>query len=120
MTYQKRIGAIGEEFAAEYLRDKGFQLLEQNFNVIYGEIDLIALEGDVVVFVEVKTRTSDTFGKPEDSVTSAKIEKMHKAALMWLQSHPDAPDDWRMDVIAIRLDRQNKLLDLQHFINAYL
>ena len=120
MTYQKRIGKIGEKLAADYLTDKGYYLLEQNFNVVYGEIDLIALDGEIVVFVEVKTRTSDTFGSPEDSITSSKIEKMQNAALMWLQAHPDAPDDWRMDVIAILIDRQNNLMDLQHFVDAYL
>jgi len=120
MTYQKRIGKIGEKLAAGYLTGKGYQLLEFNFNVVYGEIDLIALDGEIVVFVEVKTRTSDTFGSPEDSITSAKLEKIQNAALMWLQAHPDAPDDWRLDVIAILIDRQNNLLDLQHFVDAYL
>ena len=57
MTYQNRIGKIGEQIAAEYLADNGYQLLDRNFNVRYGEIDLIAFETDIVVFVEVKTRT---------------------------------------------------------------
>lgn len=120
MTYQKRIGNTGEKIAAEYLINKGYQLLEKNFNVVYGEIDLIALEDDIVVFVEVKTRTSDTFGRPEDSITSAKIERLQNAALMWLQAHPDAPDDWRVDVIGILIDHQNNLVDLQHFLDVYL
>ena len=120
MTYQKRIGKIGEQIAADYLADNGYQLVGKNFNVPYGEIDLIELDGDMVVFVEVKTRTSKTFGLPEDSVTPAKLEKMQNAAVMWLQAHPDAPDDWRIDVIAILIDHQHNVLDLQHFINAYL
>lgn len=119
MTYQKRIGKLGEKIAAEYLADKGYQLLDKNFNVKYGEIDLVALDKDCVVFVEVKTRTSDAFGNPEDSVTPAKIERMQNAALLWLQAHTEAPDDWRMDVIAIFLDHQNNIKDLQHFVNTY-
>lgn len=119
MTYQQRIGKIGERIAAEYLLKKDYQVLDQNFNVKYGEIDLVALEADCVVFVEVKTRTSAIFGNPEDSVTPAKIERVQNAALMWLQAHPEAPDNWRVDVIAILLDRQNNVRDLQHFVNAY-
>jgi putative endonuclease len=119
MTYQKHIGEIGERIAEKYLQDQGYLVLDQNFTVKYGEIDLVAQDGDCVVFVEVKTRTSAAFGNPEDSVTPAKIERMQNAALMWLQVHPEAPDDWRMDVIAILIDQHNHVNDLQHFINAY-
>lgn len=119
MTYQKQIGKIGEDLAADYLIKQGCQILARNFSVRFGEIDLIALDGDDLIFVEVKTRTTDTFGAPEDSVTPAKVERMQSAAMMWLQAHPEAPDDWRMDVIAILIDHQNKVLDLQHFVNIY-
>jgi len=119
MTYQKQIGALGESIAAKYLQDQGYQVLDQNFTVKYGEIDLVALDEDCVVFVEVKTRRSATFGNPEDSVTPAKIERMENAALLWLQAHPEVPDEWRMDVIAILIDRDKQVSDLQHFINAY-
>ena len=120
MTYQKRIGKIGENIAADHLFAQGYQLLDKNFIVRYGEIDLVMLEDDVVVFVEVKTRTSDAYGAPEDSVTPVKIEKLHNAALMWLQAHPESPDNWRIDVVAILIDHQNHVLDLQHFTNVYL
>ncbi len=120
MTYQKRIGRAGEQIASEYLSQKGYQLLDHNYSALYGEIDLIALDRDVVVFIEVKTRTSDTFGAPEDGVTANKLEKLQNTALMWLQAHPDSPGDWRIDVIAVLLDHKSNLLDLQHFLDAYL
>lgn len=120
MTYQKRIGKIGEHIAAGYLQENGYQVLDQNFNARYGEIDLIALDADCVVFVEVKTRTTDSFGNPEDSITSAKMERLQNAALLWLEAHPEAPEDWRLDVIAIVLDHQKQVKDLQHFINTDL
>lgn len=120
MTYQQHIGKIGEQIAADFLTDLGFEVLDRNFKVRYGEIDLVALDGDLLVFVEVKTRTTDTFGAPEVSITSAKLERLQNAALLWLQEHPDAPDDWRVDVIAILIDRHNHVRDLQHFIGAYL
>lgn len=118
MTYQKQIGERGESIAAEFLRQKGFQLLEQNFTSRYGEIDLVALQSDCVVFVEVKTRTTKTFGNPEDSITPAKLERVQKAGLMWLQEHPEAPGDWRIDVVAILMDAKYQVQDIKHFVNV--
>lgn len=119
-TYQKRVGNAGEQIAAKHLSQIGYQLLDQNYSTRYGEIDLIALDGDVIVFVEVKTRTSDTFGAPEESITATKIEKIQNTALIWLRDHPESPEDWRIDVIAVLVDQNNRLLDLQHFIDANL
>ena len=82
MTYQKRIGNQGEKIAAAYLESKGYRILEQNYHTRFGEIDLVAQEGDSLVFVEVKARTSTTFGLPEASVTPAKLEKIENAILV--------------------------------------
>ena len=120
MTYQKHIGKSGEQIAAQYLADKGYQVIEQNYHAAYGEIDLIALDEGTVVFVEVKTRTSETFGLPEESITPTKMARLQNTALMWMQAHPDAPDDWRIDVIALQVDRQSNSVDLEHFIGADL
>jgi putative endonuclease len=117
MTYQKKIGNLGEAIASEFLQAKGYQYLEQHFTTRFGELDLVMQEGDTIVFVEVKTRTSDTFGLPEVSVTQEKIEKLQKSALLWLQANPEAPDDWRLDVVAVLLDRQKTIRDIHHFIN---
>ncbi len=118
--YQKHIGNIGEKIAADYLQSEGYQLVDQNFTTRYGELDLVALEGGNLVFVEVKTRTSATFGLPEESVTPTKLERIQNAALLWLQAHPEYPDDWRVDVIAILLDHDKAVQDLHHFINVQL
>jgi putative endonuclease len=118
MTYQKWIGDKGEQIAAEYLKDKGCRILEQNYHTRFGEIDLVAQEDDALVFVEVKTRTNTDFGLPEASVTPAKLEKIESAALLWLQDHPDYHDDWRIDVIAILLKKDKTVEDIQHFINV--
>ena len=118
MTYQKRIGNKGEQIAAKYLEDKGFRVLEQNYHTRFGEIDLVAQEGDALVFVEVKTRTNTDFGLPEASVTPEKLEKIENAILLWLQDHPDYHDDWRIDVIAILLKKDKTVDDIQHFINV--
>lgn len=117
VTYQKSIGNKGENIAARYLQDKGYQILDQNFITRYGELDIVAIESETIVFVEVKTRTSTAFGLPETSVTQEKIERIQNAGLLWLQAHPEMPDDWRIDVISIFFDPQNHVSDLQHFIN---
>jgi putative endonuclease len=118
MTYQKRIGKIGEAIAAKHLASKGYQILDQNFTSRFGEIDLVALDKDCVAFVEVKTRTTVGFGHPEESITESKLEKLENTALLWLEAHPEAPDDWRIDVIAILLDHQNNVRELKHFVNT--
>ena len=120
MTYQQQIGRKGENIALDFLIDKGYQVLEQNFHTRYGEIDLVMSQGEMIVFVEVKTRTSTAFGAPEASITSTKLEHLINAGLLWLQAHPEAPDDWRIDVISIFLSRQNDSSEIQHFINATL
>jgi putative endonuclease len=120
MTYQKQLGDKGETIAAEYLQREKFQLLDKQYHTRFGEIDIVALDSDMIVFVEVKTRTSDRFGLPEESITPAKIEHLENAGLIWLQEHPDSPEDWRIDVISLLLDHQDQVLDLHHFKNVHL
>ena len=120
MTYQKQIGNLGEKIAERFLEERGYTVLDRKFSTRYGELDLVAIEDETenVVFIEVKTRTTGTFGMPEDSITHAKLERVQNAALLWLQAHPDTKDDWRIDVISIILDQKNEIRDIQHFINV--
>ena len=120
MTYQRDIGSQGERIAADYLEDKGYQLLDTNYHTRYGELDLVMIEKDTIVFVEVKTRTSVAYGFPEESVTELKMEHLENAGLLWLQENPEAPDDWRIDVVSIFLDRHGQPQKIYHFINASL
>ena len=117
MTYQKKIGDFGETLAADYLQSKGYLLLDRHYTTRYGELDLVMQESGTIVFVEVKTRTTFTYGLPEASITPGKMEKIQNSALLWLQAHPDAPDDWRVDAVAVLLDHRRSLKDLQHFEN---
>lgn len=118
MTYQRQIGNLGEKIAAEFLSHKGFELLDQNYHTRYGELDLVTSTSDNIVFVEVKTRTSVSFGSPESSITEAKLERIQNAALLWLQEHPESGDDWRIDVVAVTMDRRKNVKEIQHFINV--
>ncbi len=116
-TYQQYVGQQGEEIAANYLQQQGYQILDRNYHSRFGEVDLVAEKDDVVVFVEVKARTSVSFGLPEESVTAEKLAKIYDTAILWLQEHPEQPDDWRVDVIAIQMDKGLQPKDIQHFID---
>ena len=116
-TYQQHTGQQGEDLAADFLQEQGYQILDRNYHSRFGEVDLVAEKDQTIVFVEVKARTNDRFGLPEESVTPEKLEKIYDTALLWLQEHPDKPDDWRVDVIAIQMDQTHQAKDIQHFID---
>lgn len=118
MSYKKWIGDKGEQIAADYLDELGFQIVERNYNTRYGEIDLVVQKDGELVFVEVKTRSNKAFGLPEASVTPEKLARIENAGLLWLEAHPDSLDNWRIDVIAILLDNNKMVDDIQHFINV--
>ncbi len=98
--YKQILGAWGESQAAEFLTKNGLQIIAKNFRTSQGEIDLIAKEGDVLVFVEVKTRSNLKFGFPEEAVTDKKVEHLLAAAETYLLENLDV-QKWRMDVVAV-------------------
>ena len=99
MKHNQRIGKWGEETAAEYLTERGCEIVTHNARTPYGEIDIVARQGDVTLFVEVKTRTSDKMGLPEESITARKREHMLAAADHYAAEHEI--DHWQIDVISI-------------------
>lgn len=117
MKGRKSLGNWGEKIAAEYLLEKGYLILERNYRSSYGEIDLIVQIDKVTVFVEVKTRSSNRFGYPEEAVTRAKMEHLFSSAQAYLQTHPEISGDWRIDVIAIARSRGVLPEEIVHFEN---
>ena len=113
---QQRVGREGEERAALYLQQNGFEIIARNFRTRHGEIDLIARERGVVVFVEIKTCSSDAFGRPESWVTPLKQRRIAGAALHWIHQNHCENQDCRFDVIAIDLRESG---GLQHIRNAF-
>ena len=113
------IAKIGESLAAKHLKARGYRILAQNYRARRGEIDLIARDGEFIVFVEVKTRRSLKFGLPQAAVTLQKQRQISKVALAYLQSRNlmDAP--CRFDVIAIHLSPQLELLKLEQIESAF-
>ena len=98
---RKMLGKAGEDRAARFLVKQGYKILERNYRVPSGEIDLIALHKGEVVFVEVKTRSSDAFGAPELAVTPRKQRQMVKAALGYIKYKKLHQVPCRFDVVAI-------------------
>ena len=102
-SHNQRLGKRGEAAAANFLASQGYTVLGENLRTPYGEIDLLAEDAGMLVFVEVKTRTSTTFGAPEEAVTPAKLTHMHEAALHLIDTQPETYGDrpFRFDVIAV-------------------
>jgi putative endonuclease len=101
LNRQQRFGKKSERLAADYLKRKGYQILETNYRSKVGEIDIIAREKGTIVFVEVKARSSNRFGSPKGAVTPAKQRKISMAALDYLKRSGQADASARFDVVAI-------------------
>lgn len=101
MDERRIFGNQGEALAADYLKSKGFRILERQFARPYGEIDLICLDGNEVVFVEVKSRRTNQYGYPEDSVTPKKIRHLLRVVEEYLLFSNLCESQWRIDVVAI-------------------
>ncbi len=114
---KKQLGNWGEEAAAEYLIEHGVDIIDKNVRTQNGEIDIIGKQNGVLVFFEVKTRRSNKFGNPEDAVNARKKEHMIKSAIEYIQSNLDLDIEWRMDVIAINVNQENKKI-IRWFENA--
>ena len=112
------LGDRGENAAERQLRKAGMDILARGFRYRGGEIDLIARDGSELVFVEVKTRTSDDFGNPEESVTWVKRRKILRTATYYLQSRSALEQPCRFDVISIRVDAQGDPV-LEHLRDAF-
>ena len=104
---RKRLGDWGEAYARRFLQRHGYCIIESNYRCPYGEIDLVARDGDCLVFVEVKSRRSEAFGRPQEAVTPAKQQKLVQSAQEYIQSHADLPQMWRIDVVGIQLGGRN-------------
>jgi len=116
--HRQSLGQKGEAMASTFLKEQGYTILERNYRTPYGEIDIIARQADTIVFVEVKTRASSTFGPPEISITHRKAEHMRSAAEYYIQQHPELNNDWRIDVLALQLKTDATAPKIDHFENV--
>ena len=111
-------GILGEKLAKDFLKKRGYRIVETNYRCPEGEIDIVARHRDYLVFVEVRTKKSLEFGSPEESITPAKRERMKATAFRYRQTHSSLPPSWRIDVVAVELNQQGKPSRIELIENA--
>lgn len=105
---QGDLGRFGESVAVAELQKRGYEILERNCRLRAGEIDVVARQAGEIVFVEVKTRTSGEHGDPQDAVTAQKARRLVHLGMAYLAQHGLRDVQWRIDVVAVRLDPGGK------------
>jgi putative endonuclease len=114
---RRKQGTAGEDLAVQYLQKNGLKILERNYRFERGEIDIVAEDGEDLVFVEVKARRSNSFGAPEDAVTEEKQKQVYNVADGYLFEHNIDDRPCRFDVVAIEF--QNGCNEIRHIRNAF-
>ncbi len=115
---RQQLGATGEKLARDFLKKKGYKIIDTNFRCREGEVDIITRKKDCLVFVEVRTKTGDSFGSPEESITFAKREKLISSALTYMSERQGLPETWRIDFVAVELDPSGKARRIEIIENA--
>lgn len=114
-------GSAAERYVAGRLQRDGYRVLESNWRTRYGEIDIVAVQNDVLVFVEVRARTGSRLGHAEESVSRRKLDRVMNAALAYIEQHPEYADQfWRVDLVAVTLDPTGAVQRFRHFENITL
>src|SRR6266404_332947 len=116
-------GNRGEQFAVEFLASQGFQVIDRNFRIRGGEIDIIAIDpstssgpmggGKTLVFIEVKTRSSGDYGTPLEAIGYYKMRALIKATQFYKMKHPKLPDLLRIDAVSVLINDEGELMDLE-------
>lgn len=114
--FNRQVGSVGEKAAENYLLKKGYKIISRNLTTRFGEIDLIARDHDILVFVEIKTKKGVDFGPPEEMFTKSKYEKVKRMATTYLEGR-EVP--CRIDMVAVVLDSGNFPISINHYENVY-
>jgi len=109
-------GRLGEKLASEYLKRKGYRILEQNYRTRYAEIDLVARKKDVLVFVEVRTKIGEQFGTPEETLNWKKLQKIKRNAFSYA-SRVKWNKLYRIDAVCIVLEKDYTIQRVHHYEN---
>ena len=109
MPATRDLGAFGEDLAEKFLQKNGYKILQRNFRSRFGEIDIVAQDKDVLVFVEVKARWSEKFGLPEEAITPWKLRSIIKTTQYFQLLNPKLPEALRIDLVAIELSSSGEV-----------
>ena len=113
-TSRARLGRWGEGVASRFLQEKGYRIITTNYRSLWGELDIIAQDGEELVFVEVRTRHSVKYGTPEESLSDAKVQRLLDTCHNYLQRYADPDAHWRIDLVCIRLGPGYRLESVSH------
>lgn len=117
--FTRVLGDAGERAAAAFLRRLGYKILQRNYTCSLGEIDIICCDGDTIVFVEVKTLSSDAAADPEVHVNTAKMRQIEKVARAWLSAKGEPDLACRFDVVSVVLPPKGEPV-IRHIVEAFL
>ena len=116
-THNQKVGQWGEQVAAEHLLSRGCEVIGRNIRTPYGEIDIVAMDGDRLVFIEVKARTQNTRGKPEDFVDVRKQRQLKRVAEGYYHINKLTDQACRFDVIAVDMTKAEP--EIRHYKTAF-
>lgn len=114
------LGRRGEQLAAQYLEERGLVVVDRNVRTSQGELDIVAREGEELVFVEVKTRQGDDETAPDVAVTATKLERLERLAEAYLAERGLTEIAWRIDVIGIVVNRSGQVVRLDDLTGAFV
>jgi len=110
------VGKSGENIAQEYLEKKGYNVIDRNYRTKYGEIDLIVKKDGILIFVEVRSKTGEQFGTPEDTINRIKVRKIQRNAIAYA-ARKKWQGQYKIDAICIILNQDNSVKRLDHYEN---
>jgi putative endonuclease len=117
--YNKEIGSYGEMLSINYLIKNGYFILDKNYRNRFGEIDIVCKKDDILVFIEVKSRYTNTYGSPIESVTYYKQKQIIKISKLYITLKKYTNIDIRYDVIEVVLNNKNQLFSINHISDAF-
>lgn len=121
LNYRQNTGKLGENIAVKYLENHGYSVLERNYRKPWGEIDIVAQQSHELVFCEVKTQNQKLEWRPEENVTRHKKHQLSRIIITYLKEHKISENqDWRIDVLAIKLDFETQNAQIEHIQNIAL
>ncbi|MBA3047341.1 YraN family protein [Patescibacteria group bacterium] len=119
MNHNQKVGQFGEKLAIDYLTRKGYKIIDKNIKISYREIDVIARKNNGLIFIEVKTRTSDKFGFADEAVSSKKIKRLKTAISAYLKNDNSGLKNLRLDLIAIDINKGKKIAKIKHYKDIF-
>lgn len=115
MNHNQKVGKFGEDLAKNYLIKHGYKIIDRNIQIRYKELDIIAKLKNLLVFVEVKTRTSNKYGLADESITRKKIKNLKYAIKKYLNYTKTDYNDIRADLIAVDINKDKKIAKIKHY-----